>query len=87
MAGSGFTVADYEEEVEVWPENWPAFSLLRMMQTQWDLGGMNGVRIGLKYPVLFEIMDRQRLDGDEWWQMFDDIRLMEIEALNTMRGE
>jgi hypothetical protein len=85
LTGTGFTVADYEEEAEVWPENWPVFRFFLMMQTQWDVG-MAG-RTGLKYQVLFDLMDRQQLSGDEWQEMFDDIRAMEAAALNAMHEE
>lgn len=80
---SGFLAEDYEEEAEVWPENWQVFRLFSMMQSQWDVG-MNGPA-GLKYQVLFDLMDRLRLDGDEWWGAFDDIRAMEAAALKAMR--
>jgi hypothetical protein len=85
LAGTELTVADYEEEAEVWPENWPAFRLFLLMQTQWDVG-MAG-RTGLKYQVLFDLMDRQQLSGDEWQEMFDDIRELETAALNAMHED
>ena len=70
------------EEAEVWPENWPAFCLFSTMQSQWDVS-MSG-HTGLKYPVLFNLMDRKGLEGDDWWEMFADIREMEFSALNAM---
>lgn len=82
MAGTGFTQADYEETAEVWPENWPAFSLFSMMETQWDT--VMGGRTGMKYPVLFDLMDRNGLTGDDWWEMFADIQHMEAAALKEM---
>ncbi|WP_412479916.1 DUF1799 domain-containing protein [Azonexus sp. IMCC34839] len=84
LVGTGLTVADHEEEAEVWPENWPSFSLFQMMRTQWDVG-LSGP-IGLKYQVLFELMDRMGLSGNEWWEVFADIKAMESDALSTMRG-
>ena len=83
LSSSGFTVEDFAEEAEVWPENWPIFRLFSMMSSQWDVG-MNGPT-GLKYQVLFDLMDRSQLDGDEWWGAFDDIRAMESAALKAMR--
>ncbi len=82
-AAAGFTVADYEESIEVWPENWQAFQIFGQMGTQWRVG-FNGPT-GLDYQTLFEILDRYSLDGDEWWQMFDDIRLCESKALDTIQ--
>lgn len=56
-----------------------------MCATQWN-DGMNG-RTGLRYESLFQILDRKGLDGDEWWQMFDDIRQWEREALDAMHAD
>ena len=53
-----------------------------MMQSQWD-AGFNGPT-GLKYQVLFELMDRQKLVDDEWWDVFSDIRQMEAAALKAI---
>ena len=84
LAGSGFSREDYEEEAEVWPENWPAFDLFAKMDTQWDVcAGASAVRVGLKYLVLFELMDRRGLIGAEWESMFDDLRAMEQVALES----
>lgn len=85
LTGTGFTVTDYEEEAEVWPENWPAFRLFFMLQTQWDVGVAG--RTGLKYQVLFGLLDRQCQSDDEWQEMFDDIRALETAALNAMHEE
>jgi len=78
---AGFSVADYEEEAEVWPENWPAYQLFTRMITQWRIG--MGGRAGMDYLVLFSLLDRQGLSGDDWQQMFDDIRAMEEAALSA----
>ncbi len=74
---------DYAEEAEVWPENWPTFNLFSLMQRQWetDMGNYTGLR----YTVLFELMDRKGLSGDAWWETLDDIRAMESAALKAMR--
>ena len=81
-ASAGFAVADYEEEAEVWPENWLAFSIFDQMGTQWK-AGFNGLT-GLDYQTLFILMDRRGLSGDEWWEVFADIREMEAAALKAM---
>lgn len=83
LASSGFTREDYEEEAEVWPENWPAFEIFSQLRTQWRTG-LAG-RTGLDYPALFALLDRHGLTGDAWWQMFDDLRAMEEAALDAMR--
>ena len=85
MAAMGFTPEDYEETVEVWPENWQALQIFSLMATQWD-AGMSGAT-GLKYSVLFEVLDRHGFEGDEWWGMLEDIRHMEAKALSEMRNQ
>lgn len=84
LEASGFSVEDYEEEAEVWPENWPTFRLFSMLHSQWDVAP-TGRRTGLKYPVLFELMDRKGIAGADWWDMLEDIRAMEGAALMAMR--
>lgn len=84
LANTGLTPADYDEEVQVWPENWPVQRLFSLMSSQWDRD-ING-RAGLKYQVLFELLDRKGLTGDEFWETFDDIRAMEAAAMDAMRG-
>lgn len=78
-----FAASFEAQEFGVWPENWPAFELFVCMGTQWRIG-MNGAT-GLDYsalPVLFDtlaIQDRQAA--------FRDLRIMESEALKTMREQ
>lgn len=70
--------------MEVWPENWPALQLFIRMATQWRVG-MSGAT-GLDYGVLFTMLDRMKLGDEEQEQMFEDIRVMEQEALSAMRN-
>ena len=44
--------------------------------------GMGGIT-GLDYPPLFEIMRRKGLEGEAWDEMFQDIRVIEISAINA----
>lgn len=67
------------DDVEVWPENWPAFTLFRDMQTQWRIG-MAG-QTGLDYPALFAVMDLHQIPSEEKRQVFADIQVMEDAAL------
>lgn len=55
------------------------------LRTQWRVG-FNGAT-GLDYEVLFALLDRRGYAGDEWERMFEDIRLMEREALAAMRDD
>ena len=83
MEAGGFTVDDYpDEEVEVWPENWPAYALFSFMRTQWRAGGM-GI-IGLDYGPLHRKMDRMDLAPDAYDDLESDIQAMEFAALGAM---
>lgn len=66
----------------MWPENWPVIQLFRQMATQWRVSASGPT--GLDYQTLFAVMDRQGLTGDEWKQMFEDIRVCEASALDEM---
>jgi hypothetical protein len=80
---AGYEVADYEiDDVEVWPENWPAYLLFTSLQTQWNVG--MGGRAGLKYEALYPLLDRQTDTPEQWQQLFDDVRVMEYAALDQM---
>ena len=83
-SAAGFSVADYEVEVEIWPENWPAVEIFTLFDTQWRTG-FNGPE-GLDYSVVCQLLDR-KISGENWWQMFDDIRIMERAALLAIRGK
>lgn len=84
MRAAGLEPEDYEGDVvEVWPENWPACVVFRELRTQWWSGGFGPT--GLNYLVLFERLTRKGYTGDEWEQMYDDVRVMEAEALSVMR--
>lgn len=54
-----------------------------MMDTQWDFSGIG--RSGLKYQVLFDLMDRMGMSKEDAWETFNDIRFMEDAALAAMR--
>lgn len=83
MAALGLTLGDIEEEeVEVWPDAWPAFRLFDAMGTQWRLG--QGGASGLDYtaiPVTTAMLGIKRRDLIE---IFPDLRVMEVEALAVM---
>ena len=83
LFGTGFTPADYAtEDFEVWPDNMLALNLFITMQTQWIVGA--GGVTGLNYIPLFSRMDRMKLSEQEYEWMFDDIRVIESEALKAI---
>jgi hypothetical protein len=71
-----------EPDYEVWPENMPAINLFSSISTQWRTG-MSGPT-GLDYNVLFSRMDRMHLSAQDCEWMFDDIRVIESEALSFL---
>lgn len=83
LAVLGLTEEDFpEEELEIWPENVPAYGLFSSLRTQWRAGGM-GV-LGLDYNTLFHKMDRMPLSPEEYLELEEDIRTMEHAALAVM---
>lgn len=66
----------------MWPENWPAFEVFHRLQTQWRVGGVGPT--GLDYNVLFVLLDRKRLNDEDFDQFVADIQVMEFAALEAM---
>lgn len=42
---------------------------------------------GLDYVALYPLLDRLAKTPDEWEQLFDDIQVMESEALSVMQQQ
>lgn len=80
-------LADEYAAVPVWPENWPLFRLYRRLQTQWICAGMGGDPMGLNYPSVYPLLDRQYPDPEAWWSAFEDIGQMELASLAAMAGK
>ena len=81
----GFTAEDFAQPpVAIWPDNQAAVELFISISTQWRTGP-NGMT-GLDYNVLFHCLDRRQLPNERYEQLFDDIRVMEIEVLNTIHA-
>lgn len=86
MEHIGLSADDYPEEVvEIWPENLPAYNLFNALVTQWRVG-MGGAT-GLDYGVVPLTMRMMGIPRSEWPALFEDVRVMEREALGVMRGE
>jgi hypothetical protein len=83
MQRGGYTPEDFDSEpVEVWPENWPAAYLFSSLGTQWAVG-MAGAT-GLRYEVLYPLLDRLAQSPEEWTELFEDVRVLEASSLKTM---
>lgn len=72
-------------DVEIWPENWPAFCLFASVGTQWTAG--TGGYTGLRYEAVYPLLDRVAKSPQEWDEMFADVQTMERAALQAMRDE
>jgi len=82
MALFGFSPEDYDEIVEVWPDNWPSFLVMDAMGTQWRTGACGAT--GLDYGVLPNVMKLVGIPAKDCPGVFHDIRAMETEALSVM---
>lgn len=83
LAAFGFLPEDYaNERIEIWPENQQAINLFTSISTQWRVGA--GGPTGLDYNVLFTRMARMDLSDERHEQLFDDIRVIESEALRII---
>jgi hypothetical protein len=79
MALFGFSLEDYDETIEVWPDNWPSFLVMDAMGTQWRTGACGAT--GLDYGVLPKVMKLVGIPAKDRPGVFHDIRVMESEAL------
>lgn len=84
MFAAGLRPEDFDDEsFEMWPENEAAISLFASVSTQWRVG-MNGPT-GLDYNVLFARMDRMKLSEEAHERLFQDMRVVEAEALKMIK--
>jgi hypothetical protein len=80
--GTAIAQAMKNRTVEVWPENWPAFTLFCDIGGQWRMGF--GGPVALDYLVLHRELDDLGLTGEERQRMKADIRVMEQAALEAI---
>lgn len=78
------TPEDYAvQDIEVWAENKRTFDLFSLMSTQWRVG--MGGPTGLDYGAVLGVIREMGVTGDAALTILDDIRVMESQALRTMR--
>lgn len=86
LASSGFTLEDYEEDVDVWLENWPAVQFFGSLGRGAWQQGMSGPS-GLRYEALpFQFLMRG-IKKRDWPAMYDDLLVLELAALKAMHSE
>ncbi|WLG49107.1 DUF1799 domain-containing protein [Pseudomonas sp. FP1742] len=83
MAKLGLTLADIaNDDVEIWPDNWPVFRLFNALGTQWRTGA--GGATGLDYSVVREVAVLIGIKKRQIPEIFPDLQIMEAEALAVM---
>lgn len=68
---------------ELWPDNVVPVNVFTAMTTQWNVGP--GGVVGLNYASLGEVWRRLKVPPDKRDAVFDDLRVMEVEAIKVMR--
>lgn len=76
-------VAGDQTAAEVWPDNWQAVSAFIALGTQWRVGP--GGPTGLDYTAIPVVLRALRVKRADHSDVFDALRVMEIEALSIMR--
>ena len=74
-----------EQIVEVWPENWLAYTVFVDLGTQWNVGF--GSVVGLRYESLYPLLDRETDDPEDWRDLFDSVRTIESAALDAINSK
>lgn len=85
LAESGLSRADYEERVDVWPDNEISWSVFVQLSSQWRVG-MSGPT-GLDYTPIPFVLEVNGIPRDQWRAVFDDVRAMEKAAVKEMHTE
>ena len=81
--------AHFIEQVEsvqvVYPENWLPLTVFLAVQTQWRMvsGAAGAAYTGLDYVALKAAMDLMHINETERPEVFEDIRVMELEWLHA----
>lgn len=83
-AAFGLTVEEASgPPVDVWPDNVAAANAFIAMSTQWRIG-MSGAT-GLDYATVPTVLRLNGIPRPDWPDTFGAIRVLEDEALKTMR--
>lgn len=75
-----------DEAIDVWPDNEAAVLFFADIGAGcWNVG--TGGPLGIRPEAMREIRFARGITGPQWREMFDDIRLMEGEALATLKRQ
>lgn len=80
----GITREDIHDtsETEIWPENQQVFDVFKRLGTQWVIGQFGPT--GLNYSSVETLMRVMGIQKKRQLRLFDEIRVMESEALHQM---
>ena len=78
----GLSPEDFEQDVDVWSDNWLAFSLFNALATQWRTGACGAT--GLDYKSIRDVARYLGIKKKTIPEIFPDIQVMEAEALAVM---
>lgn len=69
----------------IWPDNAKAFDVFKRVGTKWNHPPMGGVPVGVQWDSIYPLMDRWGLSHEDWLELHDDLSVMEVNAILTMR--
>jgi len=72
-------------KTDLWPDNIGAVNVFISMSTQWRVG--MGGPTGLDYNALASVMDLVGVPKEDRPAIFDDVRVLEDAALETIRKQ
>lgn len=75
---------DVPHDLEISPENWLSVTLFFSLSTQWMISDL-GQYIGIRYESLESSMNMCNINQRRRPSVFEDIRIMESEALKILR--
>lgn len=78
----GLSPEDFEQDVDVWSDNWLAFSLFNALATQWRTGACGAT--GLDYTSIRHVAGYLGIKKKTIPELFHDLQVMEAEALAVM---
>jgi Phage related hypothetical protein (DUF1799) len=84
MAAWGLQEEDccQDSEVDIWPDVWAPLQIFIALSTQWRVGASGST--GLDYAAVPVVLRMRRVSRDQWESIFNDLQVMESEALKTM---
>lgn len=86
MASSGFTIEDYEEDVDVWPDNWLVVQFFGSLGHGAWQQGMSGPS-GLRYESLPFQFKMRGIKKRDWPAIYDDLMVLESAALKEIHSK